>query len=107
MIPNPEINVLPHQAKVLLDKGSPLNNFSISGVLEIDAGSEWKNEVFIENCIVDNLKCLMIYFQKKVTIKDCYLRDASFNFSYFLGGLLLRTAFLITTLILRLEDTMT
>lgn len=87
MLPNPGINISPYKAKAFLDNGSPLNNFSISGVLEVDAGSEFKNEVCIEDCIIDNLKCLMIYFQKKVTIKNSYLRDASFNFSYFLGGL--------------------
>jgi hypothetical protein len=89
MIPNPKSNILSHQANAFLYNGSPLINFSINGVLEIDAGSEWKNEVFIENCIVDNLKCLMVYFQKKVTIKNSYLRDASFNFSFFLGGLII------------------
>ena len=89
MIPNPGNDVPPHEAKVFLDNGSPLSNFSISGVLEIDAGSEWGSEVFIDNCVIDNLKCLMIYFQKKVTIKNSYLRNASFNFSYFLGGLVI------------------
>jgi hypothetical protein len=89
MMPNQGNNIFNHQAKAFLDNGKPLINLSISGVLEIDAGSEWKNEVLIENCVVDNLKCLMLHFQKKVTIKNCYVRDASFKFSYFLGGLII------------------
>jgi len=82
-------NISHHQAKAFLDNGSSLRNYSISGVLEIDAGQDWNKEVVIENCIVENLRCLMVYFQKKVTIKDCYLKNASFNFSYFIGGLVI------------------
>ncbi|RYE55690.1 MAG: hypothetical protein EOP48_09660 [Sphingobacteriales bacterium] len=87
MLPNLEHNILPHQAKALLDAGSLLANSNIGGVLELDAGSECTNEVFIEDCSVENLKCLMVYFQRKVTIRNCNFKSASFNFCYFFGGL--------------------
>ena len=87
MLPNPENNISFHQAKALLDTGRPLTKSSINGILELDGGSECNNEVLIEDCFVENLKCLMVYFQRKVTIRNCNFKSASFNFCYFLGGL--------------------
>lgn len=87
MMHNQTSTITDQQAKNILDTGSPLKNFTVNGKIEINAGSEWEKEVIMEDCIIENFNCLMVYFKKAVTIKNCHFKDAAFNFSYFHGGL--------------------
>lgn len=87
MMHNLTNNITPQHAKSILDTGSRLTDFTVNGCIEIDAGSDWEKEIFMENCVIEDFKCLMVYFKKNVTIKDCRFKNASFNFSYFHGGL--------------------
>ena len=89
MISKPDITITAYQAKEILGDGGPLINYRIEGSLEIDSGCDWEKVVLIENCIIENLKCVMVYFQKSVTVKNCHVKDASFSFSYFVGGLII------------------
>ena len=87
MIDNSTNKIDHQQAKNILETGSPLRDFTVNGTIYIDAGSEWKKEVLIDHCVIENFKCLMVYFKKNVIIKNSHFKDAAFNFSYFQGGL--------------------
>jgi len=75
------------EALKILDSTLPLMNSTVEGVIELPAGEDWSKPFTIENCTIQKLNCIMVQFHNRVTIKNSYLRHASFNFSYFLGGL--------------------
>jgi hypothetical protein len=75
------------EAKAILENGTPLENSTIIGVLNLDFGNDWNKKIVFENCTIENLSCIMIQFKKRITFRHCLLKKASFNFCYFLGGL--------------------
>lgn len=58
-MPIPQNDISNHQAKGFLNNGIPLIIFNVSGVLQIEGGRKWENELLLKNCIIDNLVCLM------------------------------------------------
>lgn len=84
----PKDSITAKESKYLLTLGQTLSNVSVKGILEIATiECNWEQEVIIDNCIIENLRCINVMFHKKVTIKNSILKEASFNFSYFFGGL--------------------
>ncbi|WP_461791406.1 hypothetical protein [Pedobacter sp.] len=74
-------------ASTLIANGYPLTNLIVSESLNIDGGEIWDKEVAFLNCDIENLTCIMVYFNRPVTFKNCHFNNASFNFSYFQKGL--------------------
>lgn len=75
------------EALKILNSSTPLINTNVEGVIELSSGEEWRSPFIIENCTIQKLSCVMVQFHQHVLIKNSYLEDASFNFTYFLGGL--------------------
>lgn len=71
-MPNPTNSISVKEAKKNIDNEIPLRDSSATEILEIEGGSDWN---------------IMVQFYKRVTIKNSYVKNASFNFSYFIGGL--------------------
>lgn len=76
-------------ASTILSNGYPLTDLVISEALNIDSGEVWDKQVTILNCNIENLSCMMVYFNKPVTFRNCHFKNASFNFSYFQKGLVI------------------
>ncbi|SHE65507.1 hypothetical protein [Pedobacter caeni] len=89
MTNNPIDTISANEAKKNISSGIPLRNVFITGTLNIENGSEWDKEMIIENCIIENLVCISIQFNKQVTIKNTHIKAASFDFCYFIGGLII------------------
>lgn len=89
MINNPVNCISAYEAKKSIDNGIPLRDLFITGILNIEGGSDWDKEIIIENCIIENIVCISIEFNKQVTIKNTYVKAASFDFCYFIGGLVI------------------
>lgn len=89
MTNNPINSLSANEAKKNIDSGIPLREIFIAGILNIENGSEWDKEIIIENCIIENIVCIGIQFNKRITIKNTYVKAASFDFCYFIGGLII------------------
>lgn len=77
------------EAKKVLDTSNALRNFTVTGVLEIWDGGEWNKDIIIEGCIIENFSCIMVQFHRRVIIRNSHIKNASFMFSYFIGGLII------------------
>lgn len=89
MTNNPINSISAKEAKKNIDSGIPLRDVFITGILNIGGGSEWDKEIIIENCIIENLFCIGTQFNKHVAMKNTYVKAASFDFCYFIGGLII------------------
>ncbi|MFI5450576.1 hypothetical protein ACHMWN_00290 [Pedobacter sp. UC225_61] len=89
MTPNSQQSISAKKVYEAIAEGLPLNDLIIYGDLEINGDEDFENPLIIENCIVENLKCMMVRFIKPVIFKSCHFKDASFSFCYFIKGLLI------------------
>ncbi|RYE12948.1 MAG: hypothetical protein EOP45_22025 [Sphingobacteriaceae bacterium] len=71
----------------LLNEGRALTNLYISGELKIEADENWEKEMVFENCIIEYFSAIGQQFIKPVKIANCYFKNCSFTFVYFLSGL--------------------
>lgn len=74
MTNNPINSISANEAKKNIDSGIPLRDIFIAGILNIENGSEWDKEIIIENCIIENIVCIGMQFNKRVTIKNTYVK---------------------------------
>lgn len=88
IMPKPEKSISGKEAEKIILSGTPLNNVFVYDPIYISTTYyEFYDELTIENCIVEEIKCINIMFHKHVTIKNSHIKKASFLFSYFYGGL--------------------
>ncbi|WP_316835637.1 hypothetical protein [Pedobacter nutrimenti] len=86
---NPIDNISANDAKKHIGCGIPLRDVFVTGILNLEGGREWDKEIIIENCVIENLICISIQFNKHITVKNTYVKAASFDFCYFIGGLII------------------
>lgn len=83
----PKHNVSKERATDILKDGQPLVSLYIAEKLELSGLDNWREEIVIENCIIEAFSCIMIQFEKPVRLINSHLKKCEFTFSYFLGGL--------------------
>ncbi|MET4084232.1 hypothetical protein ABIB40_004206 [Pedobacter sp. UYP30] len=87
MSPNPHKTIRFDKAFRLLKKGKPLKDCSVKGILNLYSDGLWEEEVMIQNCFIEDFNTMTVRFNKQITIKDCHIKSASFNWAHFVGGL--------------------
>lgn len=84
-MPKPEKSISGKEAEKIILSGTPLNNVFVYDPIYISTTYyEFYDELTIENCIVEEIKCINIMFHKHVTIKKFTYKKSVLSFLLFL-----------------------
>ena len=80
-------NISTERATNLLKIGQPLTDYCVDGEIKIETNETWKEEVIIENCIIEYFSGSVTQFSRPVKLINCHFKKCQFVFTYFFGGL--------------------
>ena len=82
----PQHNISSETALDILKNSDVLRNVYVSGKIELPSGEHWANGINIHNCVIEHFECVMVSFEKPISITNTEFKNCTFTFSYFLQG---------------------